>query len=106
MGGIITRLAARKARKQGTKVIYIAHGFHFYKGAPKKNWLIYYPIEKYFAKKCDVLVTITQEDYKTASQKFHTKVMHMHGVGVDANRHHFVDEAQKNKIREEEGFSR
>lgn len=106
MGGIITRLAARKARKQGAKVIYIAHGFHFYKGAPKKNWLIYYPIEKYFAKKCDVLVTITQEDYKTASQKFHTKVMHMHGVGVDANRHHFVDEAHKNKIREEEGFSR
>ena len=106
MGGIITRLAARKARKQGAKVIYIAHGFHFYKGAPKKNWLIYYPIEKYFAKKCDVLVTITQEDYKAASQKFHTKVMHMHGVGVDANRHHFVDEAHKNKIREEEGFSR
>ena len=40
MGGIVTRLAARKARKNGTKVYYTAHGFHFYKGAPKKNWII------------------------------------------------------------------
>ena len=51
VGGILTRMAAKKVRKKGTKVIYIAHGFHFYKGAPIKNWLIYYPIEKHFAKK-------------------------------------------------------
>ena len=29
MGGIVTRLAARKARKNGTKVFYTAHGFHY-----------------------------------------------------------------------------
>src|SRR5699024_4264780 len=46
MGGVITRLAARKYRKKGTKVFYTAHGFHFYKGSPKSNWLLYYPIEK------------------------------------------------------------
>ena len=40
---MITRLAARKKRKYGTKVIYTAHGFHFYEGAPIKNWIIYYP---------------------------------------------------------------
>ncbi|MBR3645143.1 MAG: glycosyltransferase, partial [Lachnospiraceae bacterium] len=48
--GILTRLASRKARKNGTKVVYIAHGFHFYTGAPKKYWTIY-PIEKVFAEK-------------------------------------------------------
>src|SRR5690554_486635 len=47
MGGMLGRMAARKARKKGTKVIYTAHGFHFYEGAPLLNWLIYYPIEKY-----------------------------------------------------------
>ena len=44
--GVVTRLAARKARKTGTKVLYMAHGFHFYKGVPKLNWVIYYPVEK------------------------------------------------------------
>lgn len=48
MGGIVTRLAAKQARKQGTKVYYTAHGFHFYKGAPKKNWIVFYPIENTF----------------------------------------------------------
>ncbi|MFR8625105.1 MAG: glycosyltransferase [Ruminococcus sp.] len=50
MGGIVTRLAARNARKHGTKVYYTAHGFHFYKGAPKKNWIVFYPIEKFFCR--------------------------------------------------------
>ncbi|MCD7797637.1 MAG: glycosyltransferase [Clostridiales bacterium] len=36
MGAVVTRLAAKSARKSGTKVIYTAHGFHFYKGASKK----------------------------------------------------------------------
>ena len=62
MGGIVTRLAAQKARKNGTTLIYTAHGFHFYEGAPKKNWLVFYPIEKFFSRLTDKLVTITQED--------------------------------------------
>ena len=47
MGGVVARLAAKKARKNGTRVIYTAHGFHFFTGAPLKNWLLFYPIEKY-----------------------------------------------------------
>ena len=83
MGGIVTRLAARKARKTGTKVFYTAHGFHFYKGAPKKNWLVFYPIEKLFSRITDTLITITHEDYALALKKFHCRVAHMYGVGVD-----------------------
>ena len=90
MGGIVTRLAARKARKQGAKVYYTAHGFHFYKGAPKKNWIVFYPIEKFFSRMTDKLITITKEDYELASRKFHCQVERIHGVGVDENRYHPV----------------
>ncbi len=103
VGGILTRLAGNKARKKGTKIVYIAHGFHFYKGASKKNWMLYYPLEKHFAKKCDYLVTITNEDYELASKKFKTKVVRMHGVGVDDNRHYPVSEEQKLSLRKEIG---
>ena len=106
MGGIVTRLAAKQARKNGTKVFYTAHGFHFYKGAPKKNWMVYYPIEKFFSRKCDKLITITQEDYSFAKKKFHCPVEHIHGVGVDEKRYFPVDEAEKNQLRYEMGYEK
>lgn len=81
--GVMTRLAARKARKSGTKVIYMAHGFHFYKGAPKINWMIYYPVEKFCSRLCDTIVTINNEDFERA-KKFHAKsVEKINGIGVD-----------------------
>lgn len=105
MGGIVTRLAARDARKNGTKVFYTAHGFHFYQGAPKKNWMVYYPIERFFAEHyTDKLITITAEDYKLASEKFKCKVERIHGVGVDEKRYFPVDEAEKLRCREKLGF--
>lgn len=103
MGGIVTRLAARKARKHGTRVIYTAHGFHFYQGAPRKNWLVFYPIEKFFSRLTDTLVTITHEDYKLASEKFKCNVVHMHGVGVDESRYYPVDDVEQQHLREELG---
>lgn len=104
VGGILTRKAAQKARKKGTKVVYIAHGFHFYKGAPKKNWLIYYPIEKHYAKKCDIVVTITNEDYVLATKKFKTKVVRMHGVGVSEEKYHVADINTCKVLREKENL--
>lgn len=105
VGGIVTRLAAKKARKQGTKVVYIAHGFHFYKGASKKNWLVYYPIEKHFAKKCDLLITINKEDYRLAKKKFKVRVEHIHGIGVDGSRYFSVEEKDRGIHRERLGYS-
>ena len=105
VGGILTRLAAKKARKKGTKVVYIAHGFHFYKGASKKNWLIYYPIEKHFAKKCDTLVTITKEDYEFATKKFKTNVVHTHGIGVREDKYHPFSKDEQNQMRFHEKLS-
>ena len=104
MGGIVTRLAARRARRNGARLIYTAHGFHFYKGAPKKNWMVYYPIEKYFSRKNDTLITITHEDYRLAKKKFHCRVEHIHGVGVDEKRYYPVDDAEMRRLRREMGF--
>lgn len=104
MGGIVTRLAARSARKKGTKVFYTAHGFHFYQGAPKKNWLVFYPIEKIFSRLTDTLITITHEDYKLASEKFHCHTEHMHGVGVNEERYFPVSIDEKRSLREKMGY--
>lgn len=87
MGGVVTRLACKKARKNGTKIFYTGHGFHFYHGAPLQNWLVYYPVEKYLSRNTDVIETINHEDYELAKKKFHaSKVYMIHGVGVDENR--------------------
>ena len=69
IGGFLSRIAGCKARKRGTKMVYTAHGFHFFKGAPLKNWLIFYPIERISSRWTDVLVTITHEDYQLAQKK-------------------------------------
>lgn len=106
MGGIVTRLAARKARKQGTRVFYTAHGFHFYKGAPKKNWLVFYPIEKLFSRITDTLITITHEDYALASKKFHCRTAHMYGVGVDEQRYRAVSQEEREAVRQQLGFGK
>lgn len=87
MGGVLARLAARGARKKGTKVFYTAHGFHFYKGAPIKNWALYYPIEKYCSKLTDVLITMAKEDYEFAKTHMQTKAIeYIPGIGIDINK--------------------
>lgn len=106
MGGIVTRLAARKAGKRGTRVFYTAHGFHFYKGAPRKNWLVFYPIEKLFSRITDTLITITHEDYALASKKFHCRTAHMYGVGVDEKRYHCVSTGERAEVRQKLGFEK
>lgn len=87
VGAILARLAARKARKKGCKVIYTAHGFHFFKGAPLLNWLVYFPAEWVCSFMTDVLITITKEDYAFAQKHMHPKrVEYVPGVGVDISK--------------------
>ncbi|SEI98900.1 glycosyltransferase EpsD [Kandleria vitulina] len=102
VGAMLTRLAAKKARKKGTKVIYTAHGFHFYKGAPLINWLVYYPVEKWLSRYTDVLITINQEDYKRAKKFKAGKVYYVPGVGIDLEKFN-VGKIDKVKKREEIG---
>lgn len=84
MGGLTARLAAMPHRKRGLKVIYTAHGFHFYKGAPLLNWLMYFTAEWVLAPLTDVLITINQEDYQRAKRLLKAKrIEYIPGVGID-----------------------
>lgn len=88
----LVRLACRKLRRQGLKVFYTAHGFHFYTGAPLKNWLVYYPIEKILSHWTDVLITINTEDYQRAKKVFHPgEIVYIPGVGMDTDRFRAID---------------
>ncbi len=88
IGGVLARLCARKAGKPaGAKMIYTAHGFHFYKGAPLLNWLVYYPIERYCSRFTDLLITINQEDFTFAKRRLYAvNTVYVQGVGVDLPR--------------------
>lgn len=87
VGAAVARLAARKARRNGSKVIYTAHGFHFYKGAPWLNWLVYFPVEWLLSPLTDVLITINREDYDRAKRLLRAKkVVYIPGVGIDVSR--------------------
>ena len=84
MGGVIARIAGKSFRKYGLKIVYTAHGFHFYKGAPLLNWLLYYPIEKYLSKFTDALITINKEDYTFSNKQFNIKNIYMlRSVGIN-----------------------
>lgn len=103
--GVLTRLAARKHRKSGTKVMYITHGFHFYKGAPLKNWLIFYPIEWLCSHITDTIVTVNRDDYALAQKKMKSKnIRYIHGIGFDTER--FAQtRVDRNEKRREMGIS-
>lgn len=82
VAALLTRMAFRHSLKG--KIIYTAHGFHFYKGAPLASWLIYYPLESLAARWTDSLITINFEDYERAKKMGFPKgaVHYVHGVGV------------------------
>lgn len=105
VGGIVGRLAARKARKNGCQVFYTAHGFHFFQGGPKKSWLIYYPIEKFMCRYTDELITITEEDFQLAQKKFPVSVSHIHGIGANSSKYHPISVDVRAALRSELGFA-
>lgn len=87
VGGLVARLAAGKARKQGTKVVYFAHGLHFFNGAPIINWLLFYPIERLLAKRTDAMFLINKEDYERVKKTFGVKTVRLFpGIGVNFER--------------------
>ena len=108
MGSVVTRLAYKKVRnKVNTRMIYTAHGFHFYKGAPLLNWLLFYPVEKYLSKYTDTLITINKEDYCLAKKKFKKcrNVEYVPGVGIDEEKFNFtMTKSEKLELRKPLGL--
>jgi glycosyltransferase EpsD len=104
VASFLTRLACRNI--SNIKVLYTVHGFHFFKGAPLINWLLYYPIEKWLSKYTDCLITINDEDYELAVNKLKARsVKKVPGVGVDLNK--FVPQKleKKKELRKQYGYS-
>ena len=87
VGGLAARIASIKARKKGSKVIYFAHGYHFYKGAPLLNWLIYYTIEKIMSLFTDSIITINDEDFEITKKNFRNCTPYkINGIGIDTEK--------------------
>ena len=107
VGALVARLAAMSARRRGTKVVYFAHGFHFFTGAPIVNWLLFFPIEWLLAHVTDLLITLNDEDEERARRLFpkHLPVVRVNGVGVDFSRLEVEDAAEARKrLRSEWGI--
>lgn len=108
MGSVVTRLAAKKARlKYNTRVIYTAHGLHFFKGASMKNWLLFYPVEKYLSKYTDTLILINKEDYDLGKKKFKKcrDIQYVPGVGIDEDKFNFTMlSKEKDELRKSLGL--
>lgn len=105
--GIISRLAGRTLRKcSGLKMLYTAHGFHFYKGASLIYWLLFYPAEWLAAFFTDGLITINTEDFVFAQKKLPVaKVYRISGMGVDDMKFRPIAAEEKEKVRNELGIS-
>ncbi len=99
MGGMTARMAAHKSRKH-PYVVYTAHGFHFYKGAPIKNWLLYYTAERMMSRYTDRIITINSEDRMRAGKFPVRGVTQIHSVGVDENRFRPIDGLREKKRAE------
>ena len=104
VAALCTRIACKGERKNGTRVFYTAHGFHFYKGAPIKNWILFYPIERVASHWTDVLITINTEDYALAEDKMKArKIVYIPGVGFEKDK--IGNRNGKAKIRKEFNIS-
>lgn len=101
IGGVAGRIIGKEA---GVKVIYTAHGFHFYKGGPLKNWIFYYPIEKYLSRYTDTLITVNREDFERAKKKLSAgQVEYIPGIGIDIEKIKAI-KADKRAKRKELGI--
>ncbi|EGQ9178611.1 glycosyltransferase family 4 protein [Vibrio alginolyticus] len=106
VASILVRLANFMTGKR-SKIIYTAHGFHFYKGAKIFNWLIYYPVEKLLSFQTDTLITINDEDYNaTIRNKFGCKNVYLvDGVGINLDKYRCPTDKEKLRLREMNNLS-
>ena len=104
IGGVIGRLCGKL--KGVKKVIYTAHGFHFYKGAPLLNRTMIKWAEMFMAHWTDAIITMNQEDFE-AAQMFKLRkggrVYYTPGVGIDTEIYQNV-EVDRDALRKSLGL--
>ena len=97
VGGVMGRMVGHKYK---IPVIYVAHGFHFFKGCPKKN-LVYKAVEKHYSRYTDALVTMNEEDYQSALKFKAKRVYKINGIGFDENVYKRSSLEDCNKLKQE-----
>lgn len=107
MGAVVTRIAAIKYRKRNNvKVIYTAHGFHFFKKCPIINYILFYPVEKILSKYTDLIITINDEDYRFAQKHFKTRIEYIPGIGFDEEKFKkSLTKKERDKFRKQNNLS-
>lgn len=96
IGGALARLAGKKMGV--SPVIYAAHGFLFFKGAPLINRTVFKWEEQWLAHYTDALITITKEDYEEAKKlilRSKRPPYLIHGAGINVGVKVEVDKAEK-----------
>jgi glycosyltransferase involved in cell wall biosynthesis len=108
VAGFVTRVALRRLRRTGRpRVIYTAHGFHFYRGGPKLRCAAFRALEKLAGRWTDQLVVINREDEEAARRLVAPdRVHYMRGIGVDLDRYDPKSVAAEDvlRVREELGL--
>jgi glycosyltransferase EpsD len=105
VASFFTRAALRNI--PGISVLYTAHGFHFYKGAPLKNRILFSCMEKLASRWTDGIITINNEDYQSAGKmklRRSNAVYYIHGIGVDLGKFRQQTIEEKLRIRKEFGY--
>lgn len=103
MASVLSRLSSTSARKHGTKLLYTAHGFHFFKGGSLWSWLTYYPAEVALSYLTDTIICINQEDLNIISEKgaSSTDYYLIPGIGVDSSRFYPLSDNEKMILRDQ-----
>jgi glycosyltransferase involved in cell wall biosynthesis len=92
VGGLLGRLCGARAKVR--KIIYTAHGFHFYNGSPLVNRTVFKFVELWLARYTDALITINSEDYSFAQRmnlRNNGNAYYIPGVGVDTSSIGFIE---------------
>ncbi|SDZ63327.1 Glycosyltransferase involved in cell wall bisynthesis [Evansella caseinilytica] len=106
VAAFLTRLACRNI--PDVRILYTAHGFHFYQGAPFINWAVYHTLEKIAANWTDGLITMNEEDYAHAGKlplRKKQAVYNVNGVGLDLEK--FIPQTidRKKSLRAAYGYN-
>lgn len=90
VAAFVTRFALRGLRKSGKpKVIYTAHGFHFYRGGNPLRNAIYLGLERLAGRWTDCLAVINEHDRSMAEQHSlvpNGQLVYIPGAGIDCSR--------------------
>lgn len=96
LGSIIAR---RVAHRYNIKILYTAHGFQFFPKGPLLNWVLFWPIEWFYARWTDALVTINRDDFESARHLPVNPVYYIPGVGSKINRAFSISQKKRMELR-------